>query len=611
MTGASKPPAGRAGRGHRGWALLRRLRLTPFAVGFGPAPGWTVCVGLVVLVAAAAPAASALATGLVVDAALPHGSGAAAIGPIVAALVLVFLVGQLATQLVATVADAYGGVLEGEIEARTMSASVLTPAGADGPVRGLVDALRDTVPVRQLVTATCQQLMTRCQAVFVGCLIIAYAPLTGLAVLAACVYCAALLESEYDEEQSRAYSVADASRRPRYLSGLAFDLGAAREIKVFRAADWVVRQYDAAAAAAHGDGRNRMSAPVLVSYAAVLVTTVALLANLARSLVHGGISAGEVAVCVSALTGLSGIFAVTMNVVHAGRAATLFDQVRLSGVLGGGPATGTGGTGTAPTPAPVSAPAPAPGSVIRFEGVSYAYPGGEPVFRDLSFELRLRGSLAVVGPNGAGKSTLVRLLTGALSPDSGSITCDGRPVGGSQEDRSRWRSAFAFLGQRFVRYPATLAQNVHLSTAARPLGGPARALLSDLDPRLLAEPAPTLAKGVRDGVDLSGGQWQRVATARAVQALDTRSCRVLVLDEPTAALDAQAEARFFAEAGELAGPGRTTLMVSHRLSGVKNVEEILVLESGTIHERGDHASLMRQQGRYAEMFTAQARRYRD
>ncbi|MGW8991327.1 ATP-binding cassette domain-containing protein [Streptomyces zhihengii] len=604
----------------RGWT--DRLRLTPLAVGARVAPGWTLGTAAALLVAAAAPAASAWCTGLLVGAALPGASGTAAIAPVVAALVVVFLVGQLATLLVATVSDLYGGVLEGAVERAAIEALVDARTGADAPVRELVERLRDTGPVRHLVVATCQHLLTRGQAVLAGCLLVALAPPTGAVAVVCFLVCALLLEADYDREQARAYSVADSTRRPRHLLSLAFDPAAAREIKVFGAADWIVRRYQEAATE-HGEVSSRTARPLRVAYAAGLLSGVLLLADLARRSADGLLDAGGLAVGVAALTALTGVFAVTMNVVHSGLAVALFTQVREAGVLRGGtrrtppgehppehpperpsgPASASGPT-SGPASASAGRPVPGEGSVIRFENVSFRYPGGDPVFENLSFEVRLGRSLAVVGLNGAGKSTLVRLLTGVLRPDAGAVTCDGEPLGPPEE---RPAPAFAFLGQHFVRYPATLDQNVTLTARTVPVRPAARALVAGLVPQ--EEPSPLLAQGVRGGAGLSGGQWQRVATARAVQALDPETCRVLVLDEPTAALDAQAEARFFGEAGALTGPGSTMVMVSHRLSGVKDADEILVLADGHIRERGDHASLMRRPGRYAQMFTAQARRY--
>lgn len=596
--------------GRRAWT--DRLRLTPLAVGARVAPGRTLGTAAALLVAAAAPAASAWCTGLLVGAALPGASGTAAIAPVVAALVVVFLVGQLATLLVATVSDLYGGVLEGAVERAAIEALVDAPTGTDAPVRELVERLRDTGPVRHLVVATCQHLLTRGQAVLAGCLLVAVAPPTGAVAVVCFLVCALLLEADYDREQARAYSVADSTRRPRHLLSLAFDPAAAREIKVFGAADWIVRRYQEAATE-HGELSSRTARPLRLAYAAVLLSGVLLLADLARRSADGLLDAGGLAVGVAALTALTGVFAVTMNVVHSGLAVALFAQVREAGVLRGRTRRTPPGehpperpSGPASASASAGRPVPGEGSVIRFEDVSFRYPGGDPVFENLSFEVRLGRSLAVVGLNGAGKSTLVRLLTGVLRPDAGSVTCDGEPLGPPEE---RPAPAFAFLGQHFVRYPATLDENVTLTERTVPVRPEARALVAGLVPQ--AEPSPLLAQGVRGGAGLSGGQWQRVATARAVQALDPETCRVLVLDEPTAALDAQAEARFFGEAGALTGPGSTMVMVSHRLSGVKDADEILVLADGRIRERGDHASLMRRPGRYAQMFTAQARRYDD
>lgn len=606
MTPALQVPSATAAPG---WRILRRLWLAPFAVGLRVAPGRTLGLIGALVVAAVAPAGMALVTGLIVGVAIPQGKAATTIVSVVALLTLAFLVGQLAAHLVAALADVYGGVLDREISSRVMAAQANASTGAPAALQRLIDLMNETLPVRQLVIGSVQQLLRWWQAVLGGLLIIWYVPAAGLVAVAACVFCAAQMEKGYDQAQSRAYSMAEASRRPRYLSHLGFDLSAAREVKTFRAADWLIERYDAAAEAAHGDDRVRTGLTVLLSYAAVLATAIALLVVLAEHAIHGELGAGAVAVCISALTGLSGIFAVNMNVVYAAKAGQFFEQVKDAGVLRTpGPAiadeVNTVGEGRTVTP-------PAPGSVIRFENVSYAYPGGQQVFRDLSFEVRLGTRLAIVGPNGAGKSTLIRLLAGLVPPDSGTIVCDGHAIGRSEAERSRWRAAFAFVGQHFIRYPATLAQNVLLTACPEPISATALALLSELDPALLEESAPLLAKGVRSGRGLSGGQWQRAATARAVHALEQESCRVLLLDEPTASLDAQAEARFFAEADGLVGLDCTTVMVSHRLAGVREADEILVLDSGRIIERGDHTSLMRQDRAYAEMFTVQARRFHD
>ncbi|MFD0431186.1 hypothetical protein ACFQ60_39630 [Streptomyces zhihengii] len=298
-------------------------------------PGWTLGTAAALLVAAAAPAASAWCTGLLVGAALPGASGTAAIAPVVAALVVVFLVGQLATLLVATVSDLYGGVLEGAVERAAIEALVDARTGADAPVRELVERLRDTGPVRHLVVATCQHLLTRGQAVLAGCLLVALAPPTGAVAVVCFLVCALLLEADYDREQARAYSVADSTRRPRHLLSLAFDPAAAREIKVFGAADWIVRRYQEAATE-HGEVSSRTARPLRVAYAAVLLSGVLLLADLARRSADGLLDAGGLAVGVAALTALTGVFAVTMNVVHSGLAVALFAQVRRPACCGDG-----------------------------------------------------------------------------------------------------------------------------------------------------------------------------------------------------------------------------------------------------------------------------------
>lgn len=265
-----------------------------------------------------------------------------------------------------------------------------------------------------------------------------------------------------------------------------------------------------------------------------------------------------------------------------------------------------------PAAIPAEAPQPGPGSTIRFDRVTFRYPGAAvAVFSNLSFEVKLERSLAIVGSNGAGKSTLLKLLVGLLAPSSGRILCDGTEVSAAALHVG-WRDSFAFLGQHFIRYPASIHDNLvlgrkHSVGVSEPR---VEALLEDLGPELVEAGAPRLAAAMGAGSGLSGGQWQRVATARALVGMIDDDRRVLVLDEPTSALDAQAEARFFTELGELAGPGRTTVMASHRFAGVRRADEILVVDQGEIRERGTHTELMTDDGMYARMFRAQADRYR-
>ncbi|MFG1886729.1 ATP-binding cassette domain-containing protein [Micromonospora sp. NPDC049051] len=575
-----------------GTTVVRRLRLNLFAVGWRLLPGFTLGLVLLLLATAAVPAASIVAIGFVVGGVAGGSSAVVLAGT---AFVVLFVVDQLCNVVVDVLADRYGGRIQEKSERALIRARLSDPGAGSRALREALDAVSSAPPMRRLVVSTVRYLLMRAQAVIPGLVLVFVEPLAGVPVLVAFVVLSATMERDYTAEQSAAYSADKESARAVYLAGLAFHRRTAREVILFRAADWVIGRFREAAHGARP--ATRIGPPLLAALALAVVA----MAFALFVLVRAGLPPAQVVMGVSSLVALMLVFGVTMDVVYSSMGAEVFDRVRLA---------------TTAHPRPVvtgwSAPRAGPGSRIRFERVTFRYPGAaEPVFAELSFEVELGGSLAIVGANGAGKSTLLKLLVGLLAPSSGRILCDGVEVS-AEALRVAWRDSFAFLGQQYVRYPASAYDNVTLGrTDSAAVREPrVRALLDDLDPELFEPGAPRLTAAMGAGSGLSGGQWQRLATARALAGMVDDDRRVLVLDEPTAALDAQAEARFFAQLGELAGPGRTTVMVSHRFAGVRRAAEILVLHDGTIAERGTHATLMDDDGTYARMFRSQADRYR-
>jgi ATP-binding cassette subfamily B protein len=268
------------------------------------------------------------------------------------------------------------------------------------------------------------------------------------------------------------------------------------------------------------------------------------------------------------------------------------------------PATAaTDATATGPDAA---APAPLRGD-IRFEDVSFAYPErrGQPVFERLDLTIHAGQSLAVVGANGAGKTTLVKLLAGLLEPDAGTVLVGDTPV---RDVRRRWQGEVAAIFQDYARYPLSARDNIvvgrddadptHVERAV------ARALARDVIDELPHGLDSPLGREF-GGLELSGGQWQRLALARALYAVE-RGATVLVLDEPTAQLDVRAEAALFDRFLELTH-GLTTVLISHRFSSVRHAERIVVLDGGRVIEDGTHAELVAAGGRYARMFAEQAK----
>jgi len=245
---------------------------------------------------------------------------------------------------------------------------------------------------------------------------------------------------------------------------------------------------------------------------------------------------------------------------------------------------------------------------IRAEDLWFTYPGADrPAIAGVSFTIRAGETVALVGENGAGKTTLVKLLLGLYRPDRGRILFDGVPAD-EIDPRSRF-AAMSAIFQDFLRYALTLRENLAASNLgalrddARLQGAVSAAGLDDLLARL-PQGLDTLLGPEVGGVDLSGGEWQRVALARSL----LREAQVLILDEPTAALDPLAELALFERFAELAR-GRTTLLISHRLGMARLANRILVLEGGRLVEEGSHSDLVRRGGRYAQLFAAQARWY--
>jgi ATP-binding cassette subfamily B protein len=254
---------------------------------------------------------------------------------------------------------------------------------------------------------------------------------------------------------------------------------------------------------------------------------------------------------------------------------------------------------------------PHPEEGIRFENVSFTYPGAsEPALEGVTLNLRPGASLALVGENGSGKTTLIKLLTRLYQPSSGRILLDGLDLAEWEERALRERIGVIF--QDFTRYQMLVGENVgagdeqHFEDEARWREAASKGQASDFIDTLPAGYQTQLGKWFQDGRELSGGQWQKIALSRAF--MRTRA-DILVLDEPTAAMDAAAEAEVFEHFRQLARE-RITILISHRFSTVRMADQIAVLDRGRIVELGSHDELMALNGRYAHLFTLQARGYR-
>jgi ATP-binding cassette subfamily B protein len=253
---------------------------------------------------------------------------------------------------------------------------------------------------------------------------------------------------------------------------------------------------------------------------------------------------------------------------------------------------------------------PKPEDGIRFEHLSFTYPGAtEPTLQDVNLRLTPGSSLALVGENGSGKTTLIKLMTRLYEPTSGRVLFEGLDIREWDEETLRARVGVIF--QDFARYQLPVGENVgagdepHFDEEPRWREAAGKGRAAEFIEQLPKGYQTQLGKWFRDGRELSGGQWQKIALSRAFMRT---KADVLVLDEPTAAMDARAEAEVFEHFRQLAA-GRITILISHRFSTVRMADQIAVLDRGRITEHGSHAELMALGGHYAQLFALQARGY--
>jgi ATP-binding cassette subfamily B protein len=390
-------------------------------------------------------------------------------------------------------------------------------------------------------------------------------------------------------------------RRAEYLRSVALEPAAAKEVRIFGLGPWAVDAY----ARAWMDAltviwRNRAASRWLTAAAslALLVSHGVVLGALGLAAGRGAVDVAALFVFVQAAFAIADLGIIGDAQWWVSRALALAERVVALRERMGGEFP------DAPAPQPV----PARQEVaVRLSGVRFTYRGREtPTLDGMELEIPAGQSLAIVGENGAGKSTLIKLLCGLYEPDAGSVTLDGVPA-------AEARRRVGVIFQDFVRYGLPLRENVAFGHLALLQDQAAlESVLRDAGAGELLERLPrgwdtVLARGFEGGVDLSGGQWQRLALARALAAV-RGGAGLLILDEPTAALDVRAETELFRRFLELT-KSVTTILVSHRLSSVRHADRIVVVHGGRVVEDGSHDELMTLGGRYAHMFLLQAERF--
>lgn len=401
---------------------------------------------------------------------------------------------------------------------------------------------------------------------------------------------------------------AEKLRRSSYFREVALGREAAKEARVFGLAPWAVDRFDSAWLETMTDvwrERKRGGVTVVTGLSVKAVMTLLAFLYVARAGLDGALPLDQFVVTMQALIGAASLSMVLGNpelMVEQG-AAAIAPALEVEREVAVHPANRITGTRSA---------AGLPSRAIVFEDVAFSYPGrDQPVFSGLDLEIPAGQSLAIVGDNGAGKTTIVKLLARLYDPDVGRITVDGIPL--TEVDPVEWHRRHAAIFQDFGRYALTARENVGFACFGEDIDVAVldrvaeRAGLSEVVARWEHGWDSVLNRQFDRGVEVSGGEWQRIALARALFAVET-GARVLVLDEPTAQLDVRSEAELYERFLELTR-GLTTVVISHRFSTVRRADRIVVIEHGQVCEAGNHDELLALDGRYARMFQLQAARF--
>ncbi|WP_446446954.1 ABC transporter ATP-binding protein [Streptomyces chartreusis] len=394
------------------------------------------------------------------------------------------------------------------------------------------------------------------------------------------------------------------ARAGHLISGLLTEPAAAPEIRVHGVGPFLLRHYRAMSETAEAEQARlaRLAARTgLIAAAWTGLATVATYATLGGLLLAGAMALSVAGTAVIAIrTGSSSLDSLVLEVNALHEEALFVGDLQRLYVEAAERAIPVGGAALPEDP-----------REIRFESVSFSYPGesARPALDDVTLTLPLGRIVALVGENGSGKTTLVKLLAGLYTPDQGRILWDDVDAAGA--DRHQLAERIAMVAQDFKRWPFTARVNVAVGRSSAPLTeerlatsvaeAGAEEVVADL-PRGLDT---LLARQFNGGHELSGGQWQRLGIARAAY----RRGRILIVDEPTAALDARAELEVFEKIRALASTGQTVVLITHRLASVRHADLVHVLDQGRLVESGTPDELLATGGVYAELYSLQAEQF--
>ena len=393
------------------------------------------------------------------------------------------------------------------------------------------------------------------------------------------------------------------SRQQQYLEWLLANENSVMEVKLYQLGSMLLRRYRDIFTRLYGEDRNLAIRRAMWSYGLGLLSTVAFYGAYVWIVVEaiaGRITLGDLTMYLvvfrqgqstfsSLLTSIGGMYEDSLYL------STLYEYLEQD----------------VPEPTGYATWGPNPADGLRFERVSFTYPGStEPALKAVSLHLRPGEKLAIVGENGSGKTTLIKLLTRLYTPDSGRILLDGRDL--QEWDLEVLQRRIGVIFQNFARYQFIVGENVgigdvrHLDDEIRwhdaATKGTARSFIEDLPEGFHTQ----LGRWFKSGRELSGGQWQKIALSRAFMR---SSADLLILDEPTSAVDAEAEVQIFEQFRAMT-ENQMAILISHRFSTVRMADQIMVLANGESIEHGTHEELVKAGGRYARLFSLQAAGYR-